>query len=59
MIPGSWSGVGDREEGHKGTKIGIGRKQEGTISGRVETGGYAVILRHTPDNEDLVTTTLT
>ena len=33
----------------------IGPEEEGTISGRVEMGAYASILRHTPDHEDLVT----
>jgi hypothetical protein len=35
----------------------IGREEEGDSSGRVEIGVYDVILRRTPDNEDLVMTT--
>ena len=35
----------------------VGREEEGTSSGRAEIGAYAEILRHTPDHEDLVTTT--
>ena len=35
----------------------IGWDEEGTSSSRAETGGYAVILKHTPDTQDLVTTT--
>jgi ribonuclease HI len=35
----------------------VGREEEGTSSGRAEMGAYAAILRRTPDNEDLVTTT--
>jgi hypothetical protein len=35
----------------------IGQEEEGTSSGRSEMGVYTSILRHTPDHEDLVTTT--
>ena len=35
----------------------IGRDEEGTSSGRVDLGGYAVILKNTPDTQDLVTVT--
>lgn len=35
----------------------VGREEEGTRSGRVEMGAYVVILRRTPDHEDLVTAT--
>ena len=35
----------------------IGREEEGTSSGRAEMGAYTVILRHTPDHEDLLTAT--
>ena len=35
----------------------IGRDEEGTSSGRAELGGYAAILKRTPDTQDLVTAT--
>ncbi len=35
----------------------IGCDEEGTSSGRAELGGYSVILKHTPDTQDLVTVT--
>jgi ribonuclease HI len=35
----------------------IGGEEEGTSSGRSEMGAYDVILRRTPDHEDLLTTT--
>ena len=35
----------------------IGRDEEGTSSGRTELGGYTVILKHTPDTQDLLTST--
>jgi len=35
----------------------VGREEEGTRSGRAEIGAYSAILRHTPEHEDLVTTT--
>jgi hypothetical protein len=35
----------------------IGRDEEGTSSGRAELGGYAAILKRTPDTQDLVTVT--
>jgi ribonuclease HI len=35
----------------------VGREEEDTSSGRAEMGAYSVILRRTPDNEDLVTVT--
>jgi ribonuclease HI len=35
----------------------IGRDEEGTSSGRAELGGYTVILKRTPDTQDLVTVT--
>ncbi len=35
----------------------IGRDEEGTSSGRAELGGYAAILKCTPDTQDLVTAT--
>jgi hypothetical protein len=35
----------------------IGRDEEGTSSGRPELGGYAAILKRTPDTQDLVTVT--
>ncbi len=35
----------------------VGREDEGARSGREEMGVYAVILRRTPDHEDLVTAT--
>lgn len=36
----------------------IEHEEEGTSSGRSELGGYTVILKQTPHNEDLVTTTI-
>ena len=35
----------------------IGREEGGTISGGAEMGSYTVILRHTPDHEDSITST--
>ena len=35
----------------------IGREEDGASSGRAEMGAYTVILRRTPDHEDLVTAT--
>jgi hypothetical protein len=35
----------------------IGREEEWTSSGRADLGGYAGILKHTPDTQDLVTAT--
>jgi hypothetical protein len=35
----------------------IGRDEEGTSSGREDLGGYSVILKRTPDTQDLVTVT--
>ena len=35
----------------------VGREEEGTSSGRSEMGAYTVILRRTPDHEDLITPT--
>jgi hypothetical protein len=35
----------------------IGREEKGASSGRAEMGAYAAILRHTPDHEDLITST--
>jgi hypothetical protein len=35
----------------------IGRDEEGMSSGRVELEGYTVILKRTPDTQDLVTAT--
>ena len=35
----------------------IGRDEEGTSSGRAELGGYAAILKRTPDTQDLITVT--
>jgi hypothetical protein len=35
----------------------IGPDEEGTSSGRAELGGYAAILKRTPDTQDLVTAT--
>ena len=35
----------------------VGREEEGVSSGRAEIGAYAVILRRTPDHEDLLTAT--
>jgi hypothetical protein len=46
----------DRSLGRCGSER-IGRDEEGTSSGRSELGGYAAILRHTPDTQDFVTAT--
>jgi hypothetical protein len=46
----TWLSV-DRSLGQCGNER-IGREEEGTSSGRVEIGGYAVTLGHTPDHED-------
>ncbi len=49
-----------RASSHSFLKCGserIGREEEGASSGRAEMGAYTVILRRTPDHEDLVTTT--
>lgn len=31
----------------------LGREEEGTSSGKSEMGSFTVILRHTPDHDDL------
>ena len=46
----------DRSLEHCGSKR-IGRDEEGTSSGREELGRYEVIVKRTPDTQDLVTET--
>ena len=52
---------GPEKEWWSGTELGdnerVGREEEGTSSGREEIGAYVVILRHTPDHENLITST--
>ena len=61
---GSGEGVVDRHGAGITTSLSlpracerIGRDEEGTSSGRAELGGYTVILKHTPDTQDLLTVT--
>ena len=46
----------DRSLKHCGSER-IGRDEEGTSSGRAELRRYPVILKHTPDTQDLLTST--